>query len=53
MSARSSTTSRMVRVKTVIVDEILVGVGRSPNLEGLNLEAAGVKYDSCRGGGGE
>lgn len=27
------------------VDEILVGVGRQPNVEGLNLEAAGVDYD--------
>ena len=27
-------------------DEILVAVGRTPNLEGLNLEAAGVLYDS-------
>ena len=27
------------------VDEILVGVGRAPNVEGLNLEAARVKYD--------
>ncbi len=25
-------------------DEILVAIGRSPNVEGLNLEAAGVKY---------
>jgi pyruvate/2-oxoglutarate dehydrogenase complex dihydrolipoamide dehydrogenase (E3) component len=30
---------------TVAVDEILVGAGRVPNVEGLNLEAAGVKYD--------
>ena len=30
------------------VDEILVGVGRAPNVEGLNLETAGVKYN--RGG---
>ena len=29
----------------VAVDEILVGVGRVPNVEGLNLEAAGVEYD--------
>ncbi len=29
----------------VMVDEILVGVGRTPNLEGLDLEAAGVEYD--------
>jgi pyruvate/2-oxoglutarate dehydrogenase complex dihydrolipoamide dehydrogenase (E3) component len=27
------------------VDEILVGVGRAPNVEGLNLEAVGVAYD--------
>jgi len=29
----------------VTVDEILVGVGREPNLEGLNLESVGVKYN--------
>jgi pyruvate/2-oxoglutarate dehydrogenase complex dihydrolipoamide dehydrogenase (E3) component len=28
-----------------IVDNILLGVGRAPNVEGLNLEAAGVTYD--------
>jgi pyruvate/2-oxoglutarate dehydrogenase complex dihydrolipoamide dehydrogenase (E3) component len=28
----------------IIVDEILVGGGRTPNLEGLGLEAAGVSY---------
>lgn len=27
------------------VDEILVGVGRAPNVEGLGLEAVGVDYD--------
>lgn len=32
----------------VTVDEILVGVGRTPNVEGLGLEAVGVEYD--RGG---
>lgn len=26
-------------------DQILVGVGRAPNVEGLGLEAAGVKFD--------
>ena len=31
----------------VTVDEILVGVGRTPNVEGLDLEAAGVEYDRC------
>ena len=30
---------------TVAVDEILAGVGRVPNVEGLNLEGAGVEYD--------
>ena len=29
---------------TLEVDEILVGVGRVPNLKSLNLEAAGVEY---------
>jgi pyruvate/2-oxoglutarate dehydrogenase complex dihydrolipoamide dehydrogenase (E3) component len=29
----------------VTVDEILVGVGRTPNVEGLGLETAGVEYD--------
>jgi len=31
------------------VDELLVGVGRAPNVEGLNLEAVGVDYDTKRG----
>jgi pyruvate/2-oxoglutarate dehydrogenase complex dihydrolipoamide dehydrogenase (E3) component/uncharacterized membrane protein YdjX (TVP38/TMEM64 family) len=31
------------------VDEILVGAGRRPNVEGLDLEAAGVEYDPRRG----
>ncbi len=29
----------------VVGDEILLAVGRAPNVEGLNLEAAGVAYD--------
>ncbi len=32
-------------VERLEVDEILVGVGRVPNVEGLDLEAAGVEYD--------
>ena len=32
-----------------IVDEILVGAGRAPNVEGLNLEAVGVQYDRRKG----
>jgi len=31
------------------VDIILVGVGRAPNVEDLNLEAVGVAYDKKRG----
>ena len=34
---------------SVTVDEILVGAGRAPNVEGLNLEAVGVEYDQHRG----
>ena len=30
-------------------DELLVGVGRAPNVQGLNLEVVGVKYDTARG----
>jgi pyruvate/2-oxoglutarate dehydrogenase complex dihydrolipoamide dehydrogenase (E3) component len=33
----------------VAVDEILVGAGRSPNVEGLSLEAAGVAFDLKHG----
>lgn len=29
----------------ITVDAILIGVGRTPNTEGLNLEAVGVAYD--------
>jgi pyruvate/2-oxoglutarate dehydrogenase complex dihydrolipoamide dehydrogenase (E3) component len=31
------------------VDAILVGVGRAPNVEGLNLETVSVKYDTRAG----
>ena len=31
---------------SIVVDEILVGAGRTPNVEGLNLEVVGVEYDS-------
>jgi pyruvate/2-oxoglutarate dehydrogenase complex dihydrolipoamide dehydrogenase (E3) component len=34
---------------SVTVDEILVSAGRSPNVEGLNLEAVGVEYDTQKG----
>jgi pyruvate/2-oxoglutarate dehydrogenase complex dihydrolipoamide dehydrogenase (E3) component len=35
--------------ETVTVDEILVGTGRSPNVEGLNLESVGVAYNPHQG----
>ncbi|PSB52950.1 FAD-containing oxidoreductase [filamentous cyanobacterium Phorm 6] len=34
---------------SVTVDEIIVSVGRSPNVEGLNLETVGVEYDTQKG----
>ena len=30
---------------TISVDEIVTGIGRSPNVDGLDLESAGVAYD--------
>jgi mercury(II) reductase len=47
--------SKVVRVEcqgkeeAIAVDEILVGAGRAPSVEGLNLEAAGVKYNDREG----
>jgi len=34
---------------SVSVDEILAGIGRTPNVEGMNLEAAGVRFDTKTG----
>lgn len=34
---------------TVVVDRILTGVGRLPNVEGMDLEAAGVAHDAASG----
>ena len=34
---------------TVKVDAILTGIGRVPNVDGLNLEAAGVDFDNTTG----
>ena len=36
-------------MRTDEADEILLGVGRAPNVEGLGLESAGVRYDAKRG----
>jgi pyruvate/2-oxoglutarate dehydrogenase complex dihydrolipoamide dehydrogenase (E3) component len=35
--------------RTLTVDAILVGVGRVPNVDGLNLEAVGVQHDPRQG----
>ena len=32
--------------RQAVVDQILVGIGRAPNVEGLNLERVGVAYDA-------
>lgn len=37
--------ARAEKEETIAVDEILLGVGRAPNVENLGLEAAGVAYD--------
>jgi pyruvate/2-oxoglutarate dehydrogenase complex dihydrolipoamide dehydrogenase (E3) component len=34
---------------SIEVDAILTGVGRAPNVQGLDLEAAGVDYDAAAG----
>lgn len=34
---------------SIVVNEILIGAGRTPNVDNLNLEAVGVKYDSNKG----
>lgn len=35
--------------EVVIVDALLVAAGRSPNVTGLGLEAAGVQYNKTDG----
>jgi pyruvate/2-oxoglutarate dehydrogenase complex dihydrolipoamide dehydrogenase (E3) component len=39
------TVERNGEVRELVVDEILVGVGRAPSLEGLGLEEAGIAFD--------
>lgn len=34
---------------TLVADEILAGIGRVPNVDGLGLELAGVEYDALSG----
>ena len=38
-------TSNNGREESITVDEILAGAGRTPNIDGLNLETVGVEYD--------
>ncbi len=35
--------------REIVADEILIGAGRRPNVEGLDLERVGVAYDERRG----
>lgn len=35
--------------ETLEADEILIGAGRAPNVEGLNLETVGVEYEPRKG----
>ena len=35
--------------QAVVVDQILVGIGRAPNVENMGLEDAGVKFDRRQG----
>jgi pyruvate/2-oxoglutarate dehydrogenase complex dihydrolipoamide dehydrogenase (E3) component len=37
------------KAASITVDEILVGAGRAPNVDGLNLETVGVEYDNKLG----
>jgi len=43
--AKALVFEREGRERTILADEILIAVGRAPNVEGLNLEAAGVAFD--------
>jgi len=55
LSVRRAGADKVLRVRhpggedEVAVDEILVGAGRAPNVEGLGLETAGVDYMPGRG----
>lgn len=33
----------------IVCDQVLAGIGRAPNVEGMGLEAAGIKFDVRRG----
>ena len=42
------TVERDQQLQEIHAEEILVATGRRPNIEGMNLEAAGVQYDKQR-----
>ena len=44
-SAKVLSLERDGQTVEVVVDEVLVGVGRAPNVEGLELEKGGILYD--------
>lgn len=46
---RSNERVLFVGAEEISADEILIGAGRAPVVEGLNLEAAGVEYDRAAG----
>ena len=37
------------RQQEVVADEILIGIGRAPNVEGLGLDVVGIDYDARSG----
>ncbi len=43
------TVEKLGKREEMAADEILIGIGRAPNVEGLDLEAAGVEYDKREG----
>jgi pyruvate/2-oxoglutarate dehydrogenase complex dihydrolipoamide dehydrogenase (E3) component len=55
LSVRMESGRRVVELRsddyrsTVAADAILVSTGRAPNVQGMNLEAAGVEYDEVKG----
>jgi|SRR5579885_381780 len=55
LEVRRSDRERILRVEAagrsseIVADEILIGVGRAPAVDGLGLEAAGVEFDRVRG----
>ncbi len=46
---RGSEKILVTSAEEIVADEILIGAGRAPVVDGLNLEAAGVEYDPTAG----